>query len=258
MEPFLRAIDNCATEPVLKLAGNKLLISSEKFKVNIPIAEENYPASKPDQNPSDCGNFISPLRLLYNFIGTDAQRSWACGIYLNSGFAYATNNVVLSSVPCDFKGQINLPTITIDELLRLSVPPSKLAMGYNTATFYWEDGTWMKSSLLSTEWPDISQLLQFEDPPKVPIGLQNDVARVSLFTDKKKPTIMFKEDGIEAIGDGTPAEVLGYNFQKVAYFRSEHIIEVLKIATNIDLSLYPKPCPFIGNGVRGVVIGSIP
>jgi hypothetical protein len=191
-------------------------------------------------------------------MGTDAQRAWACGIFLNEGYSFATNNVVLVKGKTSFTGKINIPSPTVDEIVRIGKNPKHIAYGTNTATFYYENGSWLKTSLIATDWPDLNNLIvPSENTYTVGTQFRMDVNKLIPFAAVKSPTIKISEEGIAATSDNYSASVEGYNLP-LSFFRAEPLSKVLAIAQGIDFSTYPKPCYFYGQDVAGVIIGCIP
>jgi len=258
LDPFVKALQACPGEPVLEVIGNNVRVTCGRFKADIAIDNSNlYPVMGPDLNPHSCGEFLEALIILEPFMGSDASRDWACGINLSHGFAYATNNVSLVKSAITFEGQANISSNTVNELVRLCNQPTGIAYGTNTATFHYDDGTWVKSQLIAKAWPDISGFFKrSENMLPVDKDLLDDIMRVIPFATKKTPTIKFCEDGIFVQGDNKEAEVTGYIFP-TAFFRAEPLVEVLRVATEIDFSTYPKPCYFVGDGIEGVIIGCL-
>lgn len=255
VKDFVRAIDVCETEPNLTVKENILTVKSGKFKATFSMLPEEYPLIERAPEAQDINIKILPvLKRLQPFISTNANRPWSCGIFFDHTNAYATNNVVMLTTPCDDMGVINLSEACVEELLRIGKEPEQLISTENQITFIYDNGAWLRSNTLSTAWPDVSRFI----PDKVKgftvtATLREDVEKVALFASDSN--IQLGPDKICTLNGAT--EIDGYNLPQ-SYFNAQHIKNVLKIANEIDFSSYPSPCPFMGDDVRGVIIGVKP
>lgn len=261
--PFLKAVDTCNGEPKIEVIdeGSKLKISRGKFKAVLPLDDhDKFPIQKPEGDlGEDTGiNLMTELRALSPFISSDAQKPWACGILFRNGSAFATNNVVLATIPAyRFAKDVNLPSFAVDELLRLNANITGFRGTENNVTFEFENGSWMKTSILSAEWPDISRFIP-EDVSGTKIGTDmiNDIRQLIPFCpDPKNPVIRFVNDSICTMDGDKNAIISDYTLPESAW-RAEPLLSVLAKASEIDFSLYPSACPFKGgDGLKGVIIG---
>lgn len=264
-EDFIRAIDACGEDFYLTVDDDHVLIEQGKKKIR--LAKMN-PAAYPLVEVSKKGTTIkSPgvdmFRAVRPFVGNDVTRMWACGVLIESGYIYATNNVVLVRTPYEskVKGRYNIPAETVDELIRLDDEPVEtIAVEQDSISFLFDDDYWLRSKLLINEWPDTGPLFASikSKLPKVDPGLYEAVKTVLPFCpDKNFPEIIFSGDTVTTGGDikKKNAAVSGLANLHDARFRAEALLSVLEVATHIDLKPYPKPCPFRGDGIEGVIIG---
>jgi hypothetical protein len=259
---FLKAIDACAGEPIIKVNGDFLGISSGSFKARLPLgAHKDFPRQAPEgeMGVPMGGPLLPILKQLSPFIGEDASRGWACGILFRDGQAFATNNVVVAGVPAiKFDQSINLPSFLIDELLRIGKEPVSVLANRDRITFNFSNGAWMKSCLLSSEWPAVERMMPELVRGEVPVDLRSAVERVLPFCpDPKHPLIYLGEDGVKT-SDGDKSAIVGGFTLPPAVFRAEPLMAVLKVAKQIDFSVYPKPVPWVGErGLRGLLVGVV-
>ena len=260
---FLKAIDSCDNEPELVITTDKITVKSGRFKATLPLSDSTqYPKQKPQTNPTPFTGLLASVKSLVPFIAEDAKNLWACGMQFRGGRLYATNNVsLISGIAPLMPTTINVPLFAIEEVIRIGIDPVQVACDENKITFIYPDGSWMQSVLFSNEWPDISAMLpQIGSLEEVPDGLAADIAKLLTFVpEKKKPYIKLNEEGVSTMEGDNSACCLDYVFPE-CYFHGDRLLEVINIATHIDLSLYPKPCPFYNEkrGLTGVVIGVKP
>lgn len=257
VKEFMLAIDNCDGEPDLSAKDGKLTVKSGKFKASLSMLPEEYPVMSANRaGAADIEIKILPvLRLLQPFISTDSNRPWSCGIFFDGNHAYATNNVVMLTTPCDDIGTINLSSACVDELLRIGEEPVAMLPEENSIIFFYDNGAWLKAMTLSTNWPDVSAFIpQSIEGIAITDEIKRDITRVAAFTDKNDQ-IHFGSHGISTQNEETIVE--DYDFPE-SWFKGVHLCNVIRTATEIDFAKYPKPCPFIGENIKGVIIGCLP
>ena len=115
----------------------------------------------------------------------------------------------------------------------------------------------MRAQLLATDWPDIRVILNKESKP-VAIGeeLFTALEVVKPFTSDKINKVYFHNGNVSTHLDAEEGAnyYMGEDIGEAVY--SIDMLMLLKgIANKIDWSFYPKPCPFFGERVRGVIIG---
>lgn len=264
--PFVKAIERCNadTTAIGLTPGGRLSLKSGKFKAFVECHDDSelLDAVEPEGQPVEFDEFLNALRVLHPYIGTDASRPWATGILLRGQSAYATNNIILAeywigtSMP-----EINLPAAAIDELIRIGEEPISARMGENSITFFFENDRWMRTQLLGTSWPDINDLLNNikanEDMLPFPEGFYEAIETLKPFVELEGR--VFFRDGKMATspheGEGASVAIEGLH-NKGAYHH-KHLQSLQDRAVKIDFTTHPKPCPFEGKNLRGVILGMV-
>ena len=143
-ERFLKAVDACDGEPKLKVtAKQKLSISKGSFRALLPLGEHDaFPITKSEgKRVKYKGGLLQCFKTVYNFIGEDASRPWACGCLIRDGYVWATNNAVLIRTPFDGElTELNVPSFAVDELLRIGEEFSTIKVTKNTIEFHYKNG----------------------------------------------------------------------------------------------------------------------
>lgn len=263
--PFIKAIERCTSETTaihMTPAGH-LSIKSGTFKAIIDCSKESEVLDsivpEGDSIPLESG-FLQAIKTLMPFVGTDASRPWSMGILLRGASAYATNNIILveywigSDMP-----DINLPASAVNELARIGELPIDVKLGDRSVTFFFEGDRWMRSQLLSTEWPDITALLNraFEGKEfaSFPEGMFDAIETLAPFVDIEG-RVYFREGCMLT----TPTDAAGASIEieglpSTGAFNHKYLASLQGVAELIDLTKHPQACPFIGDKVRGVIVG---
>lgn len=257
-ERFLKAVDACDGDPKFTASDDRLIVQRGKFKATIPLENhQSFPRTEQSKLKKCALNLLPALRILKEFIGQDASHPWACGVLLQGDYIYATNNVVLARVEFTWKeGPIVLPSFAVDELLRIGQEPCKLGVTDNALTFGYDNGQWLRALLVKNNWPPSISGMIGKAREKIAPSLRHCIIKVLPFCPDTKFPVIRIEDGMVKTMDGDmTASMLGELFTGKSIFRAEPLLAVLNIATHLDLSKYPKACPFRGPNVEGVILG---
>lgn len=259
--PFVKAIECCKETVAIHLTGaGKLAVKSGGFRAYIECLPEDdsFPGVGPEgEEIPVAGELLNALRTLEPFIGIDASRPWATGVLFKGGSAFATNNIIVAEywLGYDFPTPVNVPAAAVKELIRIGKEPEKLTVGKNSMTFHFAGGQWLRTQLYSTDWPDLSRILDRPANLKpFPDGLFEAIETISAFVGDDG-RIFFRGDHITTSpepGAGAAVEVPGLPNTGAFHYTQ---LALLQIADQIDFSDYPNPCSFRGKNMRGVILG---
>lgn len=265
--PFVKAIERCTDETTvvhLSESGTKLGLKSGRFKAYIDCMDDVSALEniKPEGSEvSIGGNLIEALHVLEPFISNDASRPWSNGILLRGCSAFATNNIIVAEywlgeqVP-----EVNLPASAVTELIRINEEPEKILIGERSMTFFFEGQRWMRTQLLSTEWPDLRPVLDAVtdmDYVAIPEDFFETVETLAPFVGEEG-RLYFREGEIRTSpneGEGASCDIEG--LPAVGAFHHKQLALLEARATVIDFTKHPKPCPFQGEMLRGVILGMV-
>ena len=261
--PLIKAIQTCrGTVQINLTTSNRLSIRSGKFKVLIDCIDDLtlYPEVEPDgiEVPLP-GNFLDVLKTLYPFIAEDASRPWARGILFRDFSAYATNNVVLVEywVGAEFSTPVNIPKEAITEILRINENPVKMLSGQGNVTFYFEGDKWLRTQTYDLNWPDVMPILDVKVAlyKAIPHGLFDGLRDILPFSDEFESVYLTDKGIATSKGEDAKASLEIDGLPDNGGFNIKHLLSLEGVATEVDFSSYPKACPFLGDNIRGVIIG---
>lgn len=259
---LVRAVMDCDPELPVALtltSAGKLQIKNGKFKRLVPCADGETPHVLPsgETRALDGVALLTALKAVARFIGKDAARPWCNGALLRGGSVFATNNVVLVEYWAGevLPGVVNIPQAAVNELLRLDEPPTHVQMDEHSVTFHFSGNRWLRTNLLSTEWPDLTKVLGLPcNPSPIDPTIFEALRKIKHSTDKLnrvlfRPGMLCTHDG----EDGASYDVEGldvpgaYNLEMLALLEGA--------ATAIDFTTYPRPCMWRGERLRGAIVG---
>lgn len=259
--PFIKAIKTCKDTVELHMTPNgRLCVRSGKFTAHVECLEETYPTVVPEGQIVDLAgcSILEPLQSISTFIGQDASRGWARGILLRGQSALATNNIVIIErwLGFHFPVEVNVPEAAVDELLRIGEEPTHVQVGENHVTFHFAKDRWLRCQVLSTEWPDVSRVMDRESKPvSIPDGLFPALEDLTPFCDDDV-RVFFHEGAVSTVPiDGIGASVQVDGILRGACYNIKQLRLLEGVANEIDFTMYPDPCMFYGDKIRGAIVG---
>jgi len=260
-EPLIKAIGHCDDTVALSMTpAGRLSVKSGAFKALIDCVDGETPHVEPEGETVEVDGeaLLLSLKVLEKFIGDDASRPWSNGILLKGQTAFATNNVTLVEywTGATFTRPLCLPRAAVKEILRIGEPPESAQCTDSSITFHFAGDRWLRTQLISTEWPDLQKVLD-KASTQQPIDARIFQALVKLkpFCDKFG-RIFINEQGISTHENW--AEGASYELQQEALeglYNVDMLANLEGTAVSIDWSTYPAPCLFQGDRLRGAIIG---
>lgn len=259
---FANALNKCEDTITMHMTkAGRLSIGSGKFRALVDCVDNDVALTPvvPEGWEIDVGpKFMDAIRATAKYQGVDASRPWAMGLLFTGQSVMATNNVVFVEywhghmMPFD----MIIPTVAVNELLRINQDPVRVTATANSITFHFADDRWLRTQLVSTGWPEKATTLLdrgFDYKP-VPPDLFEGLQAVKPFLDKdgrvhflgdELSTSQVAEIGAHYQVDGLPKGHC-YAFK---------VLELLEGATAIDFDPFPQPCGFLADGMRGMFLG---
>lgn len=259
--PMVNAIARCSETITMSVTPTgKLSIKSGPFRALIEcVPEETVQAHvmpEGERIEFDGQALLTALKTILPFVGNDASRPWATGILLKGQSAYATNNVCLIEywVGAQFPHVVNVPRPAVVEMIRINEAPTHAQLTDTSITFHYGDGRWIRSQLFATDWPDVERLLDGESHPKsIPAELFDGLKVVKPFMGKLGQ-IFINEAFMHThqdISEGATFDLAW--FESGTSFSLDMLLLLEGVAKTADFSMYPSPCAFFGDRLRGVI-----
>jgi len=173
--------------------------------------------------------------------------------------AFATNNITLVEywTGITVPRPLNIPRAAVREMLRINEVPESAQLTDVSITFHYSGGRWLRTQLFETQWPDLFKVLNKESNPQpVDARLFEALTNLKPFTDKMG-RILFRGAGKIATHDDE-TEGAGYElegFDHTGVYQIDMLGLLQGNVKTIDWSLYPAPCMFFGDKLRGAIVG---
>ena len=209
---LVAALSQCGESlSITQLDGARLSIKSEKFQAYVPCVswqELTYPT--PD---APCATIDDRIRAGFACVGILAsdtsQHVVTASVLLQANSMVSTNRHVM----LEYWHGIDLPRIIIPKafvtaITKSTKPLKQLGFSDNSVTFYFDDGSWIKSQRYADEWPDMGKILnQGFEPKPIPENFYKAVDAVASFSDDGSVRLMdtklssHKDAGVGAVYD---------------------------------------------------------
>ena len=263
--PFVKAIERCKheTTAVHITPGGKLGLRSGGFKVFVDCAEDSeiLDSIQPEGDPGPifAAEFLDALKYLQSFIGNDASRPWATGVLLKGMSAFATNNIIVAEYWLGYElPSLNLPAVAVAELLRINEVPTHSQVSKNSITFFFQNDRWMRCQLLNADWPDVTPILNVEaQPASFPENFFEAVETLAPFVSEEGRIYFRAGQMTTSVEDGAGAAIEIEGLPETGAFNYKYLLSLRDYVDSIDFTKHPKPCPFYGPRLRGVILGMV-
>lgn len=259
--PFVKAVQTCRDTVELHLTANgQLSVRSGNFTAHVGCLEEqDYPNVAPEGQIIDLkdGHLLEALEVLSPFVAEDASRSWARGILLRGQSAYATNNIIIIEkwLGYTFPIEVNIPDEAVNELIRIGEEPIQIQVAENSITFHFAQNRWLRCQLLTTEWPDVSKVLDRpSDPKPVPEGFFTALEDLTPFIDDLEHVYLHSDVVSTVPIDGIGATVKIPGMIEAGIYNIRQLRHLEGVIKEIDLTQAPAPCLFYGDKLRGAIV----
>lgn len=264
--PFFRAVDKCEGDPIIEIADEYMTLKSrvrKMRKIRLPLSQDAYSIPVTQGTRYEVpDHYRHALLKVREFVSRDASRPWAMGILHSDEYLYATNNVILVRTPCEWPPEypiFGLPSFAADEVIRIGAKRDLewIWESDNQVVYQFEKDIWVRSVLHEAEWPNVAEMIpDCSNLPVIPANFK-DVTRdmIPFNEDLKFPIVKYDGKMISTMeGSMIAQDELEVEMHE-ASFHAVPLLLVLNVATRLDLTPYPKPCPFAGTGVEGVIVG---
>lgn len=240
-----------------QLDSGRLSIKSGAFKANVPcVGFEVMSSVQPDP---PIATIDDRLKLAFEAVAAlasdNAQHVVTASILLRSGSAVATDRSLAIEYwhGIDLPPGLVLPKSAVAAVMKVSKPLARLGFSNSTVTFWFEDGSWLRTQLYNEAWPDIDRVLnQASNPWPVPTNL-------AVALDAVMP---FSEDGLVRFDGGIlrshDIDGLGASYEveglpKGLKFNAKRLKLLLQHATKVDFTSKSGVAFFFGDSVRGAL-----
>lgn len=164
---LVEALSKCSESYSLtQLDNERLSIKSGKFKATVPCLDPLLmPSAEPDPQIVGITNkFRDAVEAVGVLASENAQHVLTASVLMNGASVISTNRVMLLEYwhGLDLPPNVPLPKEFVKALVRQKKNLTGFGFSKSSATFWYEDGYWLRTQLYADEWPDVSRILNRE------------------------------------------------------------------------------------------------
>jgi len=261
---LIEAMSKCGeTYSFIQLDQNRLQIKSDKFKAIVPCVDpETIPTASPNdvvcEITDDLKKAIETVSVLTS---EEGQTIYTTSILVRANSVVSTNGFIMF----EYWHGLNLPTLAVPKALAtalINTDKKVNRFGFNetSATFFFEDNSWIKSQLFRDQWPNIDHLLNTQaNLWPIPAGFWEGLAAVSPFS--SDGLVYFDSGFIKSHatdGVGATYEIAG--LPKGPIFNAKNLMLIKPHAKVIDFvapgtTSSTTMLVFQGDAIRGAMLG---
>lgn len=164
---MIEALSKCDENfSLTQLDNGRLSIKSGKFKAIVPCLDPALMQSaEPDPQIVGITNvFKDAVEAVGVLANENAQHVLTASVLMNGASVISTNRVMLLEYwhGLDLPPNIPLPKEFVTALVKSKKNLAGFGYSNCSATFYFEDESWLRTQLYNDEWPDVSRILNKE------------------------------------------------------------------------------------------------
>lgn len=261
---LIAALQRAKTGPLaLTVQEPHLIVSAGRLRVPVPCVDlQSMPWMEPDP-PSVplTPAFRDALALVAPIASTAALRVALACVLVRAGSVVGTDgSFILEAWHGADTPRLCLPKETCAALLKASKPLVSLGHSPGRCTFYFDDGSWLRSQLYDDQYPDVDTILNRPNQAvPVPEGFFDAVAAVAPFVGESN-ALVISPFGVSVdivAADNKLGASYEYNGVNGNYkFNAKYLTAIAAYAKEIDFGSGDsphKPLAFYGANLRGLI-----
>jgi len=189
---LIAALSKCKEAiSITELDSGRLSIKSGKFRALVPcVPFSDIPGIEPDPPVATLTDALkTALAACLPLADDKADRPFKCSVLLQANTSVATNGHVIIEAwhGIDLPPNILLPKASANAIVKSDKPLKSFGFSANSATFYFEDGSFIKSQLFVDGYPKYELILDVASNPwPLPAGFYEALENVAPFTTDNK------------------------------------------------------------------------
>lgn len=256
---LITALSKCKESiSITQLETGRLSVKSGKFRALVPcVPFDALPAVAPDDPCAAITDAVkSALAACVPLTIDSDPDAFKCGVLLQAESAVATNRHVLIEAwhGLDLPPNLLIPRASVMAIIKSPKSLSKFGFSHNSATFYFEDNSFIKTQLFTDQFPNYRKILDIPSSPvALPEGFYDALENISPFAEK---IVYFRNGKMHSHSDdaeGASCDVIGLTDGLA--FQIEYLKLIRQHAHNMHFNANERGLAlFFGENVRGGVM----
>lgn len=257
---FTSALSKCGTDWEISQTVEALRINQGKFRAIVPCCDPVLIALPTIDPPIAVINnsFRKGIEIVSMLANDNGQSVIEASILMNGQTIVGTDRTIIIEYfhGCDLPPGLALPKAFAVALCKIGKNLKAFGFSANSATFYFEDDSWIKTQLFADSWPDVNAILnRGSNPLPVPKGLFDAVKTIESFS---QDNLVHFDNGILRSNSnpdtGASFEVSG--LPKGPIFNIKYLKLIEGLATSIDF-FAGNASMWFGDSCRGAIANRV-
>lgn len=257
---FAEALLKCGEElNITQLSANTLSVKSGAFKALIPCVDfTELNISGPDERVAAINDRIKQAFEAVSMLATDgAQQAHFAGVLLQAGTAVATNGAALLEYwhGLDLPPGLLIPKASAAAIAKAGKPLEGFGFSPSSATFYFEDGSFIKTQLFNERYPNYKLIFPADcNPWPLPEGFFTAVHAIENFS--RNGVVYLDENVVSSHEHETEAST--YQIEGLPHgmaFNSKYLTMLEHAFNKAEFRKDENRVIFFGENMRGALRG---
>lgn len=258
-ELLLASLNKCGeTFSITQSDENNIVINSDQFQAVIPCAPLDEMSLTPaDQNIAEVNDNLKEGFSQVMHLATKGSKHVAtASIMVQAGSMVATNNIVILEYwhGIDLPPNMLVPKECAGVVAKCKRPLTGFGYSGATATFWFDDKSFVKCQLFEEEYPNVNGILN-KETNAFPVPDNFFTALRAVNAASRTGKVVFTDHGMQShmeINEGAKYELEGLPAGKV--YDSKNLLRCEKFVDRIDFTSYNGSAYFFGDNIRGAIV----
>jgi hypothetical protein len=262
---LLDALAKCgANLSITQLDSGRLSIKSERFKAFVPCIEFEQLSAATLEPDAPCAAIDDRIKagfeLVSPLISESAPKAMLASALLQANSIVGTNGHVLIEYwhGIDLPPNLLIPKAAINAIVKTPKKLARFGFSPNSATFYFEDGSFIRTQLYAEQYADYQVILDYETNPwPLPAGFYDGLRKVQSLADDK--IVRFTETGF-VVRDANKLDSGSFDIEGLKpglQFNIEYLLLLEPIFKQVHFDVSNNKTLFFGDDIkaRGAIMG---
>lgn len=181
------ALSKCGQQIAITQLDNRLSIRSDKFRAFVPCIDPVLLSTPtPDAPQVDVDDKLkTALSIAGELANENSERINDVSVLLDQGSVISSMGsgcILQYWHGFNLSPSLSIPKALCSRLAKINKPLAKFGCNQFSCTFYFTDGSWLKSQLYADRWPDVSSVFECQhDLQPFPVDFWDALAAVAPF-----------------------------------------------------------------------------
>ena len=204
---------------------------------------------------------INAMRTARPFVAEVAAQPYATCLCFRSEGIFATTNISLIQVECPGlapPSDMLVPAWAAGFAIKTDGELTGIILNQSYIAFRWADGLWLRAQLIQGAFPAAAGALLGAVAPNQPLAITSAWRRAYCAVAAISEEVVAIEPDRIVGGHGRSQvvyETAASGLTETLRLDPKYSTPVVECATAWDPSAFPKPVPFVGPGIKGLIVG---